>query len=148
MRNPIPPFLLCLALTPLSYIFNGSFLAISEKAAKISALLLGSLAISLMLIAKYQFSKAHTTINPLRPENSRCLVTHGVFSFSRNPMYLGMALLLVASAIFFRSVLGFGIALAFVIYIDLFQIRAEERALKERFYEAFRGYQRSVRRWL
>ena len=97
---------------------------------------------------KWWFGRAGTTVNPLRPQAARQLVVTGPYRFSRNPMYLGHALLLLAWA----SSLGHPFALAGVVFymawVTRFQIRPEERALAERFPDAYRDYRRRVRRWL
>ena len=94
------------------------------------------------------FRKAQTTINPLKPEQASSLVTSGVFQITRNPMYLGMSLVLVAWAISLSSVLALCLVPGFMLYITRFQIQPEERALTAVFGEEFDAYRKSVRRWL
>ena len=94
------------------------------------------------------FIEKATTVNPLRPETASALVTTGVYRFSRNPMYLGMALVLAAWAVYLSSLMAcFGVA-GFVLYINRFQIAAEERALEGLFGAEFAQYRSQVRRWL
>jgi len=96
----------------------------------------------------YCFRKAHTTVNPLHPEKASHLVTGGIYQVSRNPMYLGMSVLLLAWAVFLASPwMLLGVAV-FMSYITRFQIQPEERALEDLFGEDFRAYRASVRRWL
>ena len=94
------------------------------------------------------FLRAKTTISPLSPHNTRSVVTSGVYRLTRNPMYLGMVLLLLGWAVY----LGSGWALlgpvGFVGYINRFQIKPEERALAAHFGSSYAAYRRSVRRWL
>jgi protein-S-isoprenylcysteine O-methyltransferase Ste14 len=94
------------------------------------------------------FRASRTTINPLKPERTSTLVTGGVYRFSRNPMYVGMALLLLAWAVHLSALLPFGGPLAFVLYITRFQIRPEERVLARIFGEEYAAYAARVRRWL
>jgi protein-S-isoprenylcysteine O-methyltransferase Ste14 len=94
------------------------------------------------------FRRHHTTINPLHPEKTSSLVTGGIYRISRNPMYVGMAMLLLAWAMFLESpaaLLGIG---AFIAYITRFQIIPEERQLSQHFGVAFATYRQRVRRWL
>lgn len=100
------------------------------------------------LLALLTFRKAQTTINPLSPENSCALVTGGIYRFSRNPMYLGLALLLTAWLLFVGQWLLLPLVALFVGYITRFQIVPEERVLQERFGEAWNIWQGRVRRWL
>ena len=91
---------------------------------------------------------SRTTINPLKPERSSSLVVGGIYRITRNPMYVGMAFLLLAWAVHLSAWLSFAGILAFVLYITRFQIRPEERALQRIFGEAFNAYCARVRRWL
>src|SRR5690606_27185900 len=50
------------------------------------------------LLPKYAFARAGTTVNPMTPDRSRQLVTSGLHRYSRNPMYVGQALLLASLA--------------------------------------------------
>jgi protein-S-isoprenylcysteine O-methyltransferase Ste14 len=94
------------------------------------------------------FRRAHTTVNPLKPETSAALVSTGVYSFTRNPMYLGMALVLLAWAVYLSSAWSLLGPLLFALYITRFQIVPEERALEGLFGESFAAYRKRVRRWL
>lgn len=94
------------------------------------------------------FVRRHTTVNPLRPRNSRVLVTTGAYRFTRNPMYLGMVCLLSAWAVWLGAWWPWFAPVAFVLYITRFQIRPEERALTDLFGTDYTDYSRRVRRWL
>lgn len=93
------------------------------------------------------FVRRHTTINPLRPQQSSTLVVDGFYRVSRNPMYLGMVCLLLAWACWLQQALALPGALLFVLWINRFQIRPEERALRAHFGEAYVAYCQRVRRW-
>ena len=94
------------------------------------------------------FWQAHTTINPLRPDRTTHLVTHGIYRITRNPMYVGLCFLLAAWSVALSSPLALlGIPL-FMAYITRFQIQPEERLLLEKFGEEYAAYMRRVRRWL
>ncbi len=94
------------------------------------------------------FRKVKTTVNPLQPEQASTLVTSGVFRYSRNPMYLGISLILVAWAIYLSSLGALMLVPVFMLYIDRFQIQPEERVLAAKFGDEFNAYRQSVRRWL
>jgi protein-S-isoprenylcysteine O-methyltransferase Ste14 len=100
----------------------------------------------LNLAADRQFKWHHTTVKPF--ERSTALVTDGVFAWTRNPMYLGMALILAGIAASLGSFSPWVIVVAFVILIDRAFIKREERKLDEGFGLAFRQYSSRVRRWL
>ena len=89
-----------------------------------------------------------TTVNPHHPERSSTLVTSGVFALTRNPMYLGLALLLAAWAFRLGSLPSLIFVSVFMAYLQRFQIEPEERQMQASFGEEFEGYARRVRRWL
>jgi protein-S-isoprenylcysteine O-methyltransferase Ste14 len=100
------------------------------------------------LAGVYSFRRAHTTVDPLHPEKASRLVTGGIYRVSRNPMYLGFAIFLLAWAVFLASpwmLLGVP---AFMAFIGRLQIQPEERALESLFGEEYRDYKARVRRWL
>lgn len=94
------------------------------------------------------FRASRTTINPLKPERSSALVTGGIYRITRNPMYVGMAFLLLAWAVHLSALLPLGGIFLFVCYMTRFQIQPEERALECIFGEQFSAYRARVRRWL
>ncbi len=94
------------------------------------------------------FRKAGTTVNPLSPHTCSSLVVSGVFSISRNPMYLALFLVLVGWGLCLANLYSLVLAIGFVAYMSHFQIRPEERALEAAFGQEFLDYRRQVRRWL
>jgi len=95
-----------------------------------------------------QFRKAGTTINPMTPQASSALVTGGFFAWSRNPIYVADVLVLLGAALWIGSFVAFLFVALFIAFIDRFQIRPEERALRARFGEEYERYCARVRRWL
>lgn len=104
--------------------------------------------LGLMTVAAWTMFRARTTVNPLKPERAAHLVTCGVFARSRNPIYLGDALILLALALGFGNWLNFLLLPLFVAFIGRFQIAPEERALQRLFGDEYRAYCARVRRWL
>jgi protein-S-isoprenylcysteine O-methyltransferase Ste14 len=94
------------------------------------------------------FRRARTTVNPMHPESSSALVVTGIYRLTRNPMYLGFLLLLLAWAVFLSNALAVLVLPTFVLYMNRFQIGPEERALTSTFGAAYVTYQARVRRWL
>jgi protein-S-isoprenylcysteine O-methyltransferase Ste14 len=95
-----------------------------------------------------EFRRARTTVNPMTPGAASALVVRGVFRISRNPMYLGFSVILLGWAVFLQSASALVVLVAFIVYIDRFQIQPEEHALEKTFGVTFRDYARRVRRWL
>jgi len=94
------------------------------------------------------FRRARTTVSPMKPETTSALVTDGVYRITRNPMYVGFLVILVAWAVFLSSAWALSGPVVFVLYITRFQIVPEEKALRAMFGESFTSYQAKVRRWL
>ena len=101
--------------------------------------------ITLNLIADNSFKQAETTVKPY--QESSCLVTSGAYKISRNPMYLGMVLILTGIALLLRSLSPFLMIIPFAVLIDQIYIRAEERMLAETFGAKWRAYKAKTRRW-
>ena len=95
-----------------------------------------------------QFAKLRTTVNPLDLTASTRLATGGICRMTRNPMYLGLTLILVGWAFHLDSPVNVVCIVAFVIVMTELQIKPEEAALRGLFGEEYEAYFRRVRRWL
>lgn len=112
------------------------------------ALALAALGGGVALSGLWQFHRARTSFNPLAPERARTLVTGGIYRVTRNPMYLGMLLVLAGWAVWLgnaASWLGLPLSMAL---LTVLQIAPEERILRQRFGAEFERYAARVRRWL
>jgi protein-S-isoprenylcysteine O-methyltransferase Ste14 len=107
-----------------------------------------SAGVVLIVASRAALARADTTFSPVAPARSSSLVTTGVYRFTRNPMYLGMTLALVALAVLLASPEALVVSLAFVAYIDRFQVRPEERVLRVLFGTDCDAYRARVRRWV
>ena len=94
------------------------------------------------------FRRAKTTVNPIKIASASSLVSSGVFQYTRNPMYLGMAITLVGWAAYLASWLALLAVPLFVLYIDRFQIAPEERVMASLFGADYAAYKEKVRRWI
>lgn len=102
--------------------------------------------IVLNLVADQSFKKRNTTVKPF--EKSSALVTDRVFGFSRNPMYLGMTLILLGVALLLGSLTPLAVVIALPVLLDRLFIVPEERMLEASFGDEFRRYRQRVRRWV
>jgi protein-S-isoprenylcysteine O-methyltransferase Ste14 len=149
MQNRIPPpvlallsLLLMVALDrywPLATWLSGP--------ARMGGFVLVALAAAVVITAMREFKRASTTVNPLRPESATSLVTSGVFAYTRNPMYLGLALVLAGCAIRLGTVSAWVGPALFVALVSQLQIVPEERALEKLFGERYAAYCRQTGRW-
>ena len=94
------------------------------------------------------FRHARTTVNPLTPDATTALVVSGIYRVTRNPMYLGFLLLLIAEIVWLANPVALLVAPAFVLYLNRFQIGPEDIALRSRFGAEFNAYATRVRRWI
>ena len=76
------------------------------------------------------------------------LLTEGMYRYSRNPMYLGLLLLIIAATIWFGIWFGIVISLFFILLMNILQIIPEEEALLQIFGEEYLEYKKKVRRWI
>ena len=110
----------------------------------IGALLVGA-GLALAVAAAVEFRRARTTIIP--HEEPSAIVTSGVYRFSRNPIYLGDALILAGLGLRWDSVLALVLVPVFVAVITARFIRSEETRLRARFGAEFEAWAARVRRW-
>jgi len=113
-----------------------------------SALAIALAGMSFAVLGLLEFRWARTTVDPTRPGRASSFVASGVYRVTRNPMYLGMALVLVAWAVLLAAPWPFVGPVFWVFYMGRFQIRPEERILAELFGDEYARYLSTVRRWL
>ena len=111
----------------------------------VAVALMGALVIAAGII---EFRRARTTVNPMTPHAASALVVERVYASTRNPMYLGFAMILLGWAVFLSHPLSFLVVPCFIAYMNRFQIVPEEKALEGRFGSEFKVYSSRVRRWL
>lgn len=107
---------------------------------------LGVLAVYFLLGASARFRQAGTDVRPWAPTTA--IVTTGVYRLTRNPMYLGMAMLYAAIALAADSLIALALLIPTVIVIDIGVIRREERYLAAKFGDEYLRYKAAVRRWI
>jgi protein-S-isoprenylcysteine O-methyltransferase Ste14 len=113
-----------------------------------TAVLLLAAGILVAVAGVVEFRRARTTVNPTKPQASSSMVRSGIYRHTRNPMYLGMLLMLAAWAAWLANPVALVVLPAFLLYINRFQIEPEERILARLFAGEFDTYRQSVRRWL
>lgn len=151
LETRIPPPLVMLAAAGitglLAWLFPGaSFIGEGSTAAAGALALIG---VGVGAAGAIAFRRARTTLDPHRPDQATTLVTTGVYRVSRNPMYLGLLLVLLAWAFYLDSWPGLLVGpTAFVVWITRFQIVPEERFLMQLFGPDYIAYLRRTGRWL
>ena len=92
------------------------------------------------------FKKSGQDARPWMPSPS--LVLHGAYRFTRNPMYVGLALAYIGEAGILRHVWPLVLLPVVLVYLNWVVIPVEEARLTEAFLDAYPQYRRSVRRWI
>ena len=150
MKLRIPPplvaFTFALAMWVTSVATSGAPLE-AEWLIPLSLLVLVA-GLSVNILAVITFRRGKTTINPLKPDTASQLMRTGIYRLSRNPMYLGMLLMLCAWTIWLGNLINLVALPLFVWYMTKFQIIPEELALAELFPEEFSTFKAEVRRWI
>ena len=149
-ENRIPPPLMTAIFALIMWLLSSFVTPINMNAdVQMSGIAIVTfLALFFLTSGIISFRLAKTTVNPLRPESASLLVVSGVFKISRNPMYVGFTLLLVAWCVYLSAPVLLMIVLLFTAVITRFQIIPEERAMLKLFGDEYTAYQQSVRRWL
>src|SRR5437867_3471712 len=147
LKVPPPVVALCLAL----FLWVAPSLGRPEMPLQVRvgmALVLVLIGQSISIAGMVAFRRARTTINPIKASAASSLVTTGVYRFTRNPMYLGLLLTLLAWAVFLFNPVALLFVPIFVLYINRFQIKPEEQVLSSLFGAEYMAYKGQVRRWL
>ncbi len=100
----------------------------------------------LNLAADSSLKKEDTTVKPL--QESRVLITTGIYKVTRNPMYLGFWFILLGTAILLGTLLPFSIVIIYPFFMDLVFIECEEKKLEKKFGGIWYEYKNNVRRWI
>ena len=108
--------------------------------------LLAVVGVAVALAGSVRFRRAGTPVQPWRPASA--LVVAGIYRYSRNPMYLGLALFYLGLALLVGDVATALMLLPVLALIRYGVIAREERYLTERFGQPYLDYQTRVRRWL
>ena len=95
-----------------------------------------------------QFIKSKTTVDPIKFKKVNKLVTSGIFKYSRNPMYLGMLMIVISTSIFYLNIYSMLTPFFFCLWINRFQIKREEVFLTEKFGKEYLSYKKKTRRWI
>ena len=148
MKTKIAPPIIALICIVINYLSTYLINPIKFPNIEIIGGLILLLGVVTAVLATLLFKKDKTTVNPRDPEKTTTLVTNGIFSITRNPMYLGLFLSISSTILFFGSWFGIIILMFFVWYINKFQIIPEEEAMEKLFGNKYSEYRQKVRRWI
>ncbi len=150
LKLKVPPvvvaFIAVMLMKAVALITPGSaFLATLPTAIPYLIVILGFV---VAISGVVEFRRHKTTVNPMLKTEATAMVDSGIYGYTRNPMYLGMLIALLAGMFYWSNFYTLLICPLFVLYMNRFQIEPEEAYLQEKFPHAFADYQSRVRRWL
>ena len=146
-RRVIPPVYLLVSLVSMTLLH--AYFPIAQLIARpysYAGAVLVVMGIAMGGYSAISFDRAGTPVVPFKP--STVLVTGGFYRITRNPMYLGMVLLLLGVAILFGTLGAFLPIPVFALIIQEWFIKGEERFLEEIFGEQYVAFKKRVRRWI
>ena len=148
IKTKIPPPIVALTFSFLIYYTKDIFPKIEIRYETIFGSFMIIIGLTIILSAIILFKKYQTTITPLNPSNATKLITDGIYKFSRNPMYLGMLMIIISTSIFYLNIYSILTPFLFILWINKFQIKREEVFLTEKFGKEYLSYKNKTRRWI
>ena len=144
----IPPPILVLVLV-ISNFFSSKKIDLihlpNQDLISIIILLIGVLILTNPI---FKFIKSKTTIDPIKFKKVNKLITSGIYKYSRNPMYLGLLMIVISTSIFYLNIFSITTPFLFYLWINRFQIKREEIFLTEKFGREYMSYKIKTRRWI
>lgn len=146
----VPPPVVTLGLALLMWLTPAvaGLVQLPDPARVLCAVILMCIGLGISLAGMLAFRQAKTTVSPVKASSASSLVIRGVYRHTRNPMYVGLLLTLLAWAVILANPLAVPWVVVFVLYITRFQIVPEERTLTSLFGAKYEAYKGRVRRWL
>jgi protein-S-isoprenylcysteine O-methyltransferase Ste14 len=145
-KGPVPPLIFLGALIIEAILGTRSWAQFIAPPWNYSGIVFIAAGVGLVIWGNLQFRRADTPVHPF--EQPTALVTSGPFRATRNPMYLGMTLVLLGAAILFGKLIPLVMPFVFASVISKRFIRHEETRMETLFGDAYVDYMRRVRRWL
>jgi protein-S-isoprenylcysteine O-methyltransferase Ste14 len=143
----LPPVFFLVALLVMAALhFFAPVLQVSEDPWRYLGLVPLSFGTGLIFVSAYYFKRAGTAMKPF--EKSTALVMKGPYRLTRNPMYLGLILILVGMAVLLGSLTPYLVIFVFIYLIRRKFVLPEESMLHQTFGERYEEYLRKVRRWM
>ena len=144
----IPPLILVLILVTTNYLSKNKLEIIYLPDKHSISLLILLIGIFILINPVFKLIKSKTTVNPIKFKKVNKLVTSGIYKYSRNPMYLGMILIIISTTVCYLTYYSMITPLIFYFWINRFQIKREEVFLKEKFGKEYLLYCSKTRRWI
>jgi len=144
----IPPPLLVLILVIANYFLSKKIDLIHLPNQDLISILILLIGMLILINPIFKFIKSKTTIDPIKFKKVSKLITTGIYKYSRNPMYLGLLMIVISSSIFYLNIFSITTPFFFYFWINRFQIKREEIFLTEKFGKEYLLYKTKTRRWM
>ena len=144
----IPPPLLVLILVVSNYFSSKKIDLILLPNQDITSIIIFLIGMLILINPIFKFIKSKTTIDPIKFKKVNKLITSGIYKYSRNPMYLGLLMIVISTSILYLNILSITTPFLFYFWINRFQIKREEIFLTEKFGKEYLLYMTKTRRWI
>ena len=144
----IPPPLLVLILVVSNYFSSKKIDLILIPNQNLISFIIFLIGVIILINPIIKFIKSKTTIDPINFKKVNKLIISGIYKYSRNPMYLGLLMIVISNTIFFLNIFSIITPILFYFWINNFQIKREEIFLKEKFGKEYISYKTKTRRWI
>ena len=144
----IPPPLLVLILVISNYFSSKKIDLIILQTQNLISFIILLIGILILITPIFKFIKSKTTIDPIKFKKVNRLITSGIYKYSRNPMYLGLLMIVMSTSIFYLNIFSITTPMLFYFWINRFQIKREEIFLTQKFGKEYLSYKNKTRRWI
>ena len=144
----IPPPLLMLILVVSNYFSSKKIDLILISNQKLISFIIFLIGVIILINPIVKFIKSKTTIDPIKFKKVNKLITSGIYKYSRNPMYLGLLMIVISTSILYLNIFSIATPMLFYFWINRFQIKREEIFLTEKFGKEYLLYMTKTRRWI
>ena len=144
----IPPPILVLILVSSNYFSSKKIDLIHLPNQDLISIIIFLFGILILINPIFKFIKSKTTIDPIKFKKVNKLIISGIYKYSRNPMYLGLLMIVISTSIFYLNIFSITTPFLFYCWINRFQIKREEIFLAEKFGKEYMSYKTKTRRWI
>ena len=144
----MPPPIIALFLVISNFFLSKRIDLIQLPNQTLISILILFVGIFILIIPVSKFVKSKTTIDPIKFKKVNNLVTSGIYKYSRNPMYLGLLMVIISTSIFYLTIFSITTPFIFYFWINRFQIKREEIFLTKKFGQKYISYKSKTRKWI
>ena len=144
----IPPPILVLILVISNYFSSKKIDLIHFPNQDLISIIILLMGMIILINPIFKFIKSKTTIDPIKFKKVNKLITSGIYKYSRNPMYLGLLMIVISTSMFYLNIFSIITPILFYFWINRFQIKREEIFLTEKFGKEYLLYMTKTRRWI